>query len=300
MGTRANIKIEPMKVIWGTDTMQVQKITCTAATSLNNKYFYFYDSAGAKHYAWFNVNSTGSDPAPDASATAHVVALATTNDTATQVATALTAVLTAVTGFDATSSGAIVTLTHTVAGFAQKAHDGNSTFTFELTTEGDSATDAGFTDGSIEVSSEEDLVDVTSHQTGSEILSHIRTGNKVSVTVNFKETTISQLRKIFRHPGDSHTPSGASGTEVFGLGSSRQFDQTIDQAKKLNLHPVVLESTDYDRDVTFWLAYPRLDSLAFSGEEILTVPVTFDVYRDTTKNAAIDKFCIGDATQTLT
>ena len=96
-----NIKINPMLVTFGKDVYQVQTITCVAdvASSLQNKYFLFTDSAGAKRYAWFNVGGLGVDPAPAGGWTSHPVAI-TANTSATGVATALAAVLTAVTGFD--------------------------------------------------------------------------------------------------------------------------------------------------------------------------------------------------------
>lgn len=292
---RTKIRIKPMKAIWGLDVMQVQTITISSVASINNKYFFFYDSAGTKHYAWFNVNSTGADPAPSGGGTAHEVALDAT-PTVAEATVALSAVLGAVTGFDSTSTSTTVVLTHTVAGYAQLAHDGDSGFSFAMTTEGNTALDVGYTDGDIEIKAAEDKVDVVSHQTGSEVLSHIRTGDKCEVTINFKETSIAQLRKLFLKPGGEHTPTGTSGTQLFGYGQGRQFTQTYSQANRLRLHPVALTDTDYSEDVTFWLAYPQFESIKHSGENILMVPVTFTVYRDTSKPDAINKFAIGDAT----
>ncbi len=119
-----NISVRPHLVYLGSDIAQVQSITCVAdvTSSLQNKYFLFHDSAGAKHYAWFNVATLGVDPAPAGGWTGHAVAISA-NDSASAVATALAAVLTAVTGFDATVSGYTVTLTHTAIGYAQPAID---------------------------------------------------------------------------------------------------------------------------------------------------------------------------------
>lgn len=301
---RLNIKVEPVIVNWGEDVMQKQTITCIADTagSLNNQYFVFYDYAGTKHYIWYNINSTGTDPAVSGG-TQHEVTGAT-GATAAAIAASTQAVLDAVTGFDCSVSSNVLTLTHTVAGRAKPAHDGAATtgFTFEVNYYGDTAADVGYTDGSVEVSFEHNLVEITANQTGSEVLSHINTGNNLSITINFKETSYNQMRKIFGDIGDSviADSTGVSSTEVFGFGSSRQFKQTYERAKKLVLHPKVLASSDYSRDHCFWKVIASPDSLAFSGEEIMTVPVTFMVYLDTTKKAAIQKYCYGDHTQTLT
>lgn len=301
MADRRNIKIEPMVVFWGSDVMQVQTITTRqdVASNLNNDYFFLYDSAGVKHYFWFDVNNAGADPAPGGGAIGHEVDISV-GESASGVATALELVIEAVTGFNSTVSSNVVTVTHTVAGYAQAAHEGVGTlFTFAVTTLGDTEQDAGFTDGNIEMTTEPQNVDVTAHQRGTEVLSHIRTGTNVEAAISFKETTVAQLRRVFLHHGGEFTPSGASGTQLVGWGSSKQFLNTIDQAKKLRLHPKVLSASDRSRDVTFWLAYPNPESLAFSGEEILMQPVTFAVYEDDTKPAAINKFAIGDSSQTL-
>lgn len=301
---RTNIKVEPMVVNWGEDVMQVQTITTVADSSgsLNNQYFMFYEPNGTKHYCWFNINSAGVDPAVSG-ATGHAVTGAT-NVTAADIATAAAAVLTAVSGFDCTASDNVLTLTNTTAGRCKPVHDGaaDTGFTFVVDVYGDTAADVGYTDGSIEVAFEMQNVDVTANQTGSEVISHINTGNNLTVTINFKETSYNQMRKIFGDIADSEIPEGTglTSTEVFGFGTSRQFKQTYGRAKKLVLHPKVLASNDYSRDLCFWKAIAMPESLAFSGEEIMTVPVTFQIYLDTTKKASIAKFCYGNHTQTLT
>jgi hypothetical protein len=225
------------------------------------------------------------------------------NATAAAVATALAAVLTAVSGFDATADGAVVTLTATAAGYAKPAHEGVGTgFTFEVNNYGDAAIDLGFCDGNIEQSHEENYVDVTSHQTGSQIMSQIHTGNTVGLTLSLKESAVSQLRKVLLAEGDSLIPdgTGVSSTEVMGYGTSRQFKQTLGRARKLKLHPTVLASGNLSRDLTFWKAFPKLSGLSFSGEEILLIPVEFMVYPDYTKDSKINMCVFGDSTQTLT
>lgn len=304
MGTVANQKVEPVNVTWGEDVMQQEKITCVAdvSSSLNSKYFVFYTTGGTKHYAWIDVGNTGSDPAVSGG-TGHEVDISA-NATAAAVASAMQAVLTAVTGFDATVDGAVITLTATSAGYAKPAHDGAAAtgFSFEVDYYGDSAVDLGFCDGNIEPNHEEQYVDVTSHQTGTQVMSQIHTGNTMSITINLKETTVNQIRKILIAEGDSLIPdgTGVSSTEVMGYGTSRQFKQTLGRAKKLVLHPTVLASGNVSRDLTFWKAFPKLPSWNYSGEEILMLPVEFMIYPDYTKDARVRMCAFGDASQTLT
>ncbi len=303
-GSVSNQKVEPMQVTFGESVMQSENITCVAdvAASLNNKYFLFYTTGGTKHYAWYNVAAGGVDPAVSGG-TAHAVAISS-GATAAAVATATQAVLDAVTGFDCTVDGAVLTLVATTAGYAKPAHEGAAAtgFTFEVNYYGDSAVDLGYCDGDITVTHEEKLVDLTSHQTGSQVLGHIHTGNTVSVSVSLKESSVSQLRKIVLSEGDSLIPdgTGVSSTEVYGYGTSRQFKQTGGRARKLVLHPIVLPASNTSRDVTIWKAFPKLKDLKFSGENVLMIPVDFQVYPDYTKDARIQMCVFGDATQTLT
>lgn len=304
MGTIANIKVEPVNVTFGEDVMQSENITLVAdaSGSLNNKYFVWYTPGGVKHYAWYNINSAGTDPAVSGG-TAHEITGAT-GASATTLATATAAVLTAVSGFDATSDGAVVTLVGTAAGYAKPAHDGAAPtgFTFEVNYYGDSALDLGFVDGDIEPNHEENYVDVTSHQTGSQIVSQIHTGNTMSVTIGLKESLVSQIRKIMIAEGDALIPdgTGVSSTEVLGYGTSRQFKQTLGRAKKLVLHPAALPSSNVSRDLTFWKAFPKLPSWNYSGESIQVLPVEFMIYPDYSKDKRVQMCAIGDASQTLT
>lgn len=301
MGTVGNVKIEPMVATWGTDTAMVQNITCVAdvADSLDGKYFFIYNQAGTKFHVWYNTSGGSAvDPAP-AGSTAAVVAIST-GATAAAVATATEAVIEALSGLDSTVSNAVITVTQSTAGYVPLAHDVNSGFSFELVTEGDSAADIGFVDGDIEFSVAEDLVDITAHEHGSNVLSQIRSGKQVEITLTFKETSVAQMKKLLRAGGGAFTPVGANGSEVVGHGTHKDFTQTLNQASKLVLHPKVLGASDKTRDYTFHQAYPMLDAIAFSGENIHMVPVTFKIYPKLTLNDRVEYYSFGDGSQTLT
>jgi hypothetical protein len=303
MGTVTNVKLEPMLATWGADVAQVATITCVAdsADSLDGTYFFAYTAANAtKYHFWFNTSGgSATDPAPGGS-TAQAVAI-TTGDTASAVATALASAIDGLAGFVATASGAVVTVTNAATGYATLPHDGGDAtgFTFALSTEGDSAADVGLVEGDMEVAIESSYADITAHQSGTDLLGQIQTGKNVSITLNFKETSVAQLRKVLtKAGGQAFTPAGAGATEVFGLGQSEFALQR--KAAKLVLHPKVLGSSDHSRDITFWKAAADLESLTFSGENIFMLPVTFQIFPDTTKNERINKMVYGDATQTLT
>lgn len=300
--TIENIKIEPMKVTFGEDNAQIEKITCIAdvSSSLNSQYFVMYEPDNTKHYFWYSTGA-GVDPALSG-ATGHQITISA-NNSASAVASATQAVIDGLADFICTVDQAVLTVTQAANGYAKPSHDGaaDTGFTFEVLEYGSSAAEVGFTDGDIEISQETSYVDVTSHQTGSEVNSQISTGSSMSVTINFKETTMEQLKKILLAEGDSKIPDGSgSGAEVFGKGTAQQFKQTFARAQKLLLHPVVLASSDLRRDITFWKAFPKVNSLTYSGENIFTIPVEFMIYPDYSKDPKINKMVFGDSTQTLT
>ena len=295
-----NVQIRPMYVTIGKDIVQAQSITCVpdVASSLQNKYFLFMDAAGAKRYAWFNVATLGVDPAP-VFGTGHVVAIAA-NATATAVATALAAILTAVTGFDAAASGYIVTLTHTAIGYAQPAYDAASPngtgFSFRVLTLGMTASSAGCIEGDIEMGGfEQDKVEITCHDSGTTIKNELISGySKPTISFTLQETDKASLKKILIMAGmKSFTPIGADKDEVFGYGPANVGGQN--PKVLINLHPVALDASDKTEDWNIWSAELGLDTFTFSGENVSTVPASFNIYPDETKPKTIQFFMIGDA-----
>jgi hypothetical protein len=299
-----NVQIKPIKAIFGEDKAQVQKITCVAdvASSLQNKYFHIYDTAGVKYHVWFNVGGAGVDPAP-AGSTAAVVAIAA-NDSASVVATAVKNVIDALALFTATVSGAAVTMTNTAVGYVPENHDaqgagGKCLFSFLTLTVGDEETDLGLLEGDVEVAGfKPELKDIKAHQYGDTILSKVKTSaGSQTVKLNIYESTLANFKKILVSYGASLVPVGAGASEVVGLGTAKQFQ--VQKGRKLRLHPVAKGDADLSEDLTFWFALPSFTSVKFSGTEFLTYPVEFEIFPDLTKHERINMFCFGDSSQSM-
>jgi hypothetical protein len=293
----SNVKVNPQYVYFGANTAQVEEIICVAdvSSSLNNKYFTFVTSAGVKHYAWFNVAAAGTDPALAGGWTAHVVAISA-NATATAVASALQAVLTVVTGFDASVSGFTVTLTHTASGYAQPARDINTGFAFEVLTLGMVEEEVGCLDGDIEISGfTQQKLEITCHHSGSTVLDERITGyDKLEVALTIKETNKAKLKDIFTKQGmGSFTPTGADKEEVFGYGPTRVG--SANPKFKVRFHEVGVDASNKSNDWNFWSCELGIDTLNFSGENVSVIPATLTVYPDSTKPVGIQFFMIGDS-----
>jgi hypothetical protein len=151
----------------------------------------------------------------------------------------------------------------------------------------------GFTDGDLEVTFVEDLVDVTAHQEGTNVLSAIRTGKSVEISVAIKETTTTNVKLLYGAAGTIDNASGAT-AQVVGWGSAKDFTQVLAQAGKLVFHPVVNAANNYNEDIAFWKAYPVPGSFVFSGENPSILNVTFRCFPDSTKATAFRLGIIGN------
>lgn len=160
------------------------------------------------------------------------------------------------------------------------------------------STGVGYIDGDITVTIEEQVVDITAHSEGTNVLTAIRTGKSAEVTMTLKESASGQFNQFIVGAGGASDSTGSSGVAVMGWGNSKDFTQVTSQAGKLVLHPVANSGTDYAEDLAFWKAYPMLDSINISGENPRTMSVTFKVFPDLTKPDAIRLWIRGDHTQT--
>lgn len=296
----ANVDLRPQKVYFGSDLAQVQSIKCVAdvSSSLQNKYFLFHDAAGAKRYAWFNVATLGTDPAPLGGWTGHAVAISS-NDSASAVATALAAVLTAVTGFDATASGSTVTLTHTAIGYAQPAIDSvaaPTTFAFKVTTLGQTVVEATCLKGDITLEGlAQQKIEITCHVTGTTVQDEKITGyDKPVLNMTFQETDKASLQKLMVMYGmPVFTPVGVDKEAIFGYGPANVGSSN--PKIKVRLHDANEDDSNKSSDYNFWACELGLESFNFSGENLSEIPATFTIYPDNTKPKGIQFWMQGDA-----
>lgn len=293
-----NVQIKPHQVYLGKDVAQVQTIKTQPGTLLGAKYFLFHDSSGAKRYAWFDTGASV-DPAPAGGWTGHVVAVLV-GDTATQIATKLAAVLTAVSGFDAASSGDVVTLTATDNGYAQPARDSvgapATNFAFKVTVLGSVERLISCVQGDLEITGfEQTKVEVKCHDTGATVQKEIISGYTNPVlTMTLQETDKESIKKVLIDSGMvSFTPVGADAVEVFGYGANNVGGSN--PKVPVRLHPVALDSSDKSEDWNLWAAELGLDTYLMSGENVSTFPVNLKMYPDSTKPKTIQFFMIGDA-----
>jgi hypothetical protein len=297
-----NIVLEPMDVYIGKNQVQVQKVTCVAdvSSSLNNKYFLLYEPAGTRRYVWFNIGGAGVDPA--LSGYTAVPVTAAVNASASTIATAVQVAIDALAEFTATVSGGVVTITDVTEGYAPAAHDAQATisqtaFAFELVTVGDTYEKIGYLDGDIEIGNLSGApVDITTHQTGATVVGQLlsSSGNP-ELSFALKEVTTAKYKKVRRYASGEFVPVANGSTSLVGAGRLGQFKAP--QYTRIVLHPVSKDAADKTRDYCFWKCLLDLDSVTFSGENVLTLPVTAKAFEDCEKPSVVSVWSFGDWTQ---
>jgi hypothetical protein len=296
--SQGNIKVEPQEVFFAQVQTDCIAVAGESGGNLDGKYWIF-SSPEVNYYVWYNVDGASTDPAVPSKTGIEVEI--DSGDTAAQVATATVDAINGVSGLLAlvdpkNTSNVILKVLKYAPGV--HAANGNLTpglFTFVPIHDG-FFHDFGFTEGDLELTVDQQLLDVTAHQAGTEILTALVTGMNVELTVALKEVTDEQLTLLIeKTTGGSFTP--VNGEKLQGYGSGQNFINVLDKAGRLILHPAAKPRTDYSEDLCCWLAYPKVDSFLFSGENPRLLNVTFRVFKDEFLPKNIDKVAVGDHTQ---
>jgi hypothetical protein len=290
-----NIAINPVNVYWKMEQTETWDFTGLTKAGLDAKAFQFYSALNAAaHYIWFDGTGATVDPAI-AAFTQHEVTIGT--DTPTAIATAVAAVVTAITGFDATSSGPYVTVKRTAAGETTESFDAAggdaSDIVYTLTRRGRDM-DLGLLQGDVECNFQPSNFILTSHQTGLTPLAALNQGfETLECTTTMLETHKANLKELYKIYGGV-VQGGTS--EVFGVGTASQGKNMMIEAGRLVLKPV--NASDDTGNFNFMLAVPVPETLTFSGENPRVLSLTWQGFVDRDFNSKFNAIAIGDIYQT--
>ncbi len=291
-----NIKIEPTYVTW--EQQHLTTVAAAAASGLNNKYFTI-STPTAGFYVWFNVNSGGTDPSVSGR-TGIEVELAT-DDTAAEVATAMATAIDAVSGFNSVVSVCNSTLVYiqaAIAGAVTASADAGATSMTITNVRTGARLDVGFIDGDIELGLTENLIDVTAHQTGGQIIGALRSGRNIdNISIAMKESDAAKMKQIIEASGVEYTPDGGTAVSAWGSEDAKAFSNILSDCRKLVLHPISKADNNYTEDMCFWRAYPLLTGLMISGENPRMMNVEFKIMPDGILEKEARVFVKGDHTQ---
>lgn len=297
----SNIVIEPVDAQYGAKHRTC--FTATAGTSLGGDHF-LVSSTTVDYYVWYN---TGADSDPAVAGRTGIEVAILVGDTAAQVATKTVAEINSdnvnLAMNAVVSSSNIIVIENALQGAPLSVSAaGTSTFVVAVAKQGFSLA-LGYIEGDVEVGMDEQLFQIISHQTGSQLLGELRTGVTVGpITLSLKEATVAKLKDLLEKGiAVPFTPSlGVTPTEVTAVGAlagSKQFANVTADGGTLVLHPTKLDLDDYSGDLCFWLAYPKLNSVTFSGEANKMIEVEFSIFLDESKVNEASVFVYGDHTQ---
>lgn len=307
-GTSAQVGfVEPVRAYFGKAECSSITAVADSSGSLNSKYFTFHvpdslvnsGNVGDDFYLWYNINGSGVDPMVSAH-TGIEVAAATDASAATIAAATIAAIEAAADDYVkvfAGSSAAQFYIENLFIGATTATADGAAAtaFTFAQAVVG-SGIDLGSTseDGS-ELTTETEVVQVRSSQTGSYVQDEINIGAAASISMGIQETTLDKYKLILGSvTGDVLSPVG--GTDVVGMGEGKLFNSLFALGGRLILKPIGTASNDSSRNITFWRSAPKVNSINYNAE-VQVMQIEFTAYVDKGINAKINYWMFGDSEQ---
>lgn len=289
-----NVNIAPVNALWRIEAQELIDFAGLTGADVKGNYFNISTAKDAiLHYVWGD-DSVEADPAP-AGRTAVPFTVTGDSDDAATLATACAAALDALPGYVASASGSVVTVDRAEVGEVTATADVDMGVVITQCRFGKDL-NLGLLSGNVELSLAPANFIVTAHQTGVTPRAALFQGLETAeVGLELLETTDSNLKEIYGVYGSNgFTP--ASGTEVYGVGTSKQGQNLLPYAARLELKPVnAVDDTD---NTTLMLALPIPETLVFSGEEPKILSVTFQGYIDDSKDSRVSAVLFGDPTQT--
>lgn len=296
-----NIRIEPVYGSW--EQQNLVKVTTVADVmdSLHETYFLF-STPSTEYFVWLD---TGMGTPPVVSGRTAIQVEIDTGDTAAAIATAIATDVGAISGVHAAVDGCDPTSVYIQAAASgavlSAAADGPSMSDtdFEIeTVRAGARLELGSFEGDIELALTESLVDVTSHQTGAQILTSLRNGRNIdNITIPMLESEVAKLKTFIEASGAIVTPSGGTEVAAWGSEDTKAFGNITENCRKLVLHPVRRAASDLTEDMCFFRAYPLLSGITLSAESPRVVNVEFKIIPDQLLRKDARVFVYGDHTQ---
>ncbi|MCA9313679.1 hypothetical protein KDA08_05215 [Candidatus Saccharibacteria bacterium] len=172
---------------------------------------------------------------------------------------------------------------------------GDSTFTATILRAG-SKLALGYLDSDVELTLDEQTFDIVTHQTGTQVIGSLRTGTVVGpISLTLKETVAAKLKELLESSAAVEYTVAPS-EKVTGIGSlagSKQFTNTFNDAKMLVLHPTKNAANNYAEDFAFFLAYPKLGGLTFSGESDRKLTIECQIFLDELRVNEVNQMVVG-------
>lgn len=288
-----NISITAVDVYWRIESRSL--IDASSLSDPDGTSFDLFDTDGAAARVWFNLDAGSVAPSTPAGGRLIEVAV-TTGDSAATIATAIAAAIGGDSKFGASATSTTIQVDSVEVGEVADPADVDSGVSFTVCYKGKNF-ELGLLEGEPSPTFEPQVFDVTSHQTGTTILSKLIQGYTANVETVLQETTKSKLSELYKIYGEAFTPSG--GTEVAGAGTGSIGKNLLTEAARLEFVPRTSLGAELSYQYTFRLAIPVPGTLLFSGENPRTLTVSWDALPELgATRSNLDTVVVGDISQT--
>ena len=293
-----SIQIAPVNVFWRIEAREQIAIS-QSAPALDGKYFRLGDVSGNTYtVVWFDLDSGSTPPVlgPNDSRLLEVDII--TGDGPSDIATKLVAALDGDAAYNsALNSDGNVDVKRvefaTVLEIAEGDVGFETGFTLTQCRFGQNY-DLGLIQGDISESLAPAVLDVTTQQNGlTPVLALLQGIETAEVSTTLLETQYAKIQEIYKLYGGEIT--GQDSSSIFGLGTSKQGQNLLPFAARLELVPV--NETDSANAAFLTLAIPVPNELVFSGENPRTLAVTWRGYADELAPPEVSVAGFGDPSQ---
>lgn len=289
----ANVLNSPMNAFWRIEAEE--SFDFAGIVDPSGLEFNLFKVDGTKVRVFADLDGASTIPSAGAGEIVLEAAI-TTGMSASQIATAVAAAITADADLTATASGSIVSVKRVAVGKVLPPVDVDFGVKIAICRTGQNIA-LGLLEEVPEVTTETNVFNIVSQQTGQAILGQLFQGANVSVALTLIETTFETVKQLYGIYGtSSFTPS--MGTEVAGIGSGAIGKSLLREAARLELVPQTVVDANLSYAVNLMLCVPVPTTISFPGDEPRRLTVEFTGYANQElNNQNINQLLIGNASQ---
>ena len=306
MGVKANeinVKLEAVRAFWGREECRAVSFVADVAGSVAGEQWEvnaISDEEGTevKYLAYLD-DGIVSIPSPAIDQTLMPVSYSQ-DDSATVIAAAYEAAILATGNFKiiGTSTNKVIVENKHLGPVTEEIYTGAPSLSFENLVVGIGGDLGATAQGGSSLSIDTQTFEIKSDQTAENLLGEIFTGFNAGIEMPLIEVTPERWETIIGSVvGDTHTPAG--GTKLVGIGESKLYQNAVQYAGKLILHPIRNAISDKSEDIILWKTSPVPNDVNFSGTDQQVMNVSFKAYLDQNVVSSINLLAFGDHTQEL-
>jgi hypothetical protein len=170
---------------------------------------------------------------------------------------------------------------------------GASSLTFEAGVEGFGGYLGQIASGGATLEISDEVITVTSDNTGSVILDEIQVGVTNTLSLTLAEMTTARYEQIVARGAGDKVEVGDD--KIIGYGTSKLYQSKFSLGGQLIGHPIRLPLSDRSADISMFTS-PKLSSINFSGTELQGAECEFIAYEDRSVSNKVSLARRGDYT----